>query len=74
MLSGYLTLLILLRYPIVERAVTDMEKSTLSDPTFQGAIRAHVTKILHEDRAARSDPGIYIYIDSFLQQYLGSHQ
>ncbi|PSR73585.1 hypothetical protein PHLCEN_2v10504 [Hermanssonia centrifuga] len=51
------------RYPIVERAVTDMEKSTLSDPTFQGAIRAHVTKILHEDRAARSDPDNNLHED-----------
>lgn len=42
------------RYPIVERAVSDVR--LLSDPTFAASIRESVNKILMEDRNKSENP------------------
>lgn len=37
------------RYPIIERAVSDMDEGTLSDPAFRSGVRSRITKLLQED-------------------------
>ncbi|KAF7795871.1 hypothetical protein EIP86_007038 [Pleurotus ostreatoroseus] len=41
------------RYPIIERAVSEVQETTLSDPDFTGRVRTHVTKILQQDREGK---------------------
>ena len=41
------------RYPIIERAVSDMEESTLSDPAYKASLRSRILHVLEEDRAGK---------------------
>ncbi|KAJ3552606.1 hypothetical protein NM688_g4062 [Phlebia brevispora] len=59
------------RYPIIERAVNDMQDSTLSDPHFKAKVRDHVTKTLQRDRNEKAGEGT-IYVILLVLRYFGS--